>query len=136
MEFYKKGEKIECQCSEIIAKKIVPSVPQRHPKIGLSLKYKCKRDGSAEIVKELKPKKFKIDKNSHLNLGDKLNANSFYAIVKDIKKIKTQKIGGHTGRHSSQKFNTKKFTFAEISKPYPHIIHSLENGDLGKKPLQ
>lgn len=132
MVFYKQGDKIECQNSEVIAKKITPSVPQRHPKIGLSVKYKCKRDGSAEITKELDPKEFKVDKNSNLNLGDKLDANHLFIIVNNIKKIKPQKVGGHSGRHSSQKMNTKDFTYAEISKPYSHIENALEN----KKSLE
>jgi len=130
--FYKQGDKIESQQSEIIAKHIIPSVPQRHPKIGLSLKYKCKRDGSIEITKELEPKEFLFDRNSNLNIGDKLEANSLYVIVKNVRKIKTQKIGGHTGRHSSQKMNTKDYTFAEITKPFSHIQNALEN----KKKLE
>jgi len=125
--FFKQGNKIECLASEIIAKKIVPSVPQRHPKIGLTLKYSCKRDGSAEIKKELVPKEHKINEKSNLNLGDKLIANSFYVLVEGVKKITPEKLGGHTGRHSSQKFDTKKFTFAEISKPFEHIINAIEN---------
>ena len=125
-EFFKQGEKIECNASEVIAKDIVPSVPQKHPKIGLTLKYSCKRDGSAEIKKELNPKKYKINKDSNLELGDKLRANLFYVLVEGIKKIKPTKLGGHSGRHNSQIFNTNKFTYAEISKPFEHIVNALE----------
>lgn len=127
MVFYKEGDKIECQHSEIIAKQITSSVIQRHPKIGLLRKYKCKRDGSVVITKELEPKKALIDKYSNLNQGDKLNSNKFYFIVKNVKKVKLQKIGGHTARHSSQKINTKNYTFAEIEKPFTHIQNALEN---------
>ncbi|MEA3494592.1 MAG: hypothetical protein U9R42_00995 [Bacteroidota bacterium] len=126
MEFYQEGDKFECQNSEIIAKRIIPSIPQNFPKIGLSLKYKCERDGTVEIKKELNPKKYKIDKKSHLNQGDKLSANHLFVIVKNIKRLKLKKVGGHSGRHNSQKMNTKDFTYAEISKPYFHIMNAIE----------
>lgn len=132
MVFYKAGDKIECEHSEVIAKDIKVSAPQKHPEIGLSLKYKCKRDGTAEITKELDPKEAIVDEKSNLNNGDKLNANSFYVLVKNIRKIKPSKIGGHTGRHSSQKMNTRNFTYAEITKPYAHIQNALES----KKKLE
>ncbi len=127
MVFYNAGDKIECEHSEVIAKNIIVSVPQQHPKIGLSLKYKCKRDGTVEIKKELEPKESIVDENSNLNNGDILNANSFYVIVGNIRKIKTKKISGHTGRHGSQKMKTRDFTYAEITKPYSHIQNALEN---------
>lgn len=128
MVLYNSGDKIECEHSEVIAKDIKACVPQNHPKIGLSLKYKCKRDGTAEIKRELNPKKSLMeDEASNLNIGDTLNANSFYVLVKNTRKIKPEKIGGHTGRHGSQKINTTDYTFAEITVPYSHIQNAIEN---------
>lgn len=126
MLYYELGEKIECQQSDIIAKKIIPSVPQNHPKIGLSIKYKCKRDGSAEIMKELEPKIPIVDEKSNLNINDKLQANELFFIVKNIKKLNPAKVGGHTGRHSSQVVKTKHYTYAEISKPFLHIQNAID----------
>jgi hypothetical protein len=133
-DYFFKGEKIECLSANVYSKKITPSVPQNHPKIGLSLKYNCERDGSAEIIKELSPKKAKINEASHLNLNDKLSANSLYCLVKGIKPITKTKIGGHTGRHSTQFMKTDDFTFSEISKPFLHIQNALEKRISGKKP--
>ncbi|MBA7556018.1 hypothetical protein ES705_48712 [subsurface metagenome] len=126
MVFYNEGEKIECQHSEIIAKEIIPSAPYNHPTIGLSLKYKCNRNGSAEITKELEPKESRLSEDSNLNISDKLNAEKLYFIVEKIIRIKPKRISGHTGRHGSQKMNTKEYSFAEITKPFTHIKNALE----------
>lgn len=126
MDFYGAGDKIECQKSEVIAKYILASHTQNHPVIGLSVKYKCDRDGSAIITKELNPKEPILHKESNLNLGDKLRAKKFYIIVENIRRIKHKRISGHTGRHGSQKMNTKDYTFAEITKPFTGIQNALE----------
>ncbi len=125
-EYYLLGDKIECLAADVFSKKITPSMPQNHPKIGLSLKYSCERDGSIEIIKELIPKKALISDTSHLNLNDKLSANSFYCLVKGIRPISKSKIGGHTGRHSSQFIKTNDYTFSEISKPFLHIQNAID----------
>ena len=45
------NEKIECDAAKIFAKKVVTGALRKHPnpKIGLHIRYICKRDGSAEI---------------------------------------------------------------------------------------
>lgn len=131
-EYFSKGEKIECLSANVFSKKITPSVPQNHPKIGIALKYNCERDGSSEIIKELSPKKYKISEESHLDLNDKLKANSLYCLVKGIRPLPKTKIGGHSGRHSSQNIKTNDFTFSEITKPFLHIQKAIEKRTIKK----
>ncbi|MBZ9728265.1 hypothetical protein LB467_01070 [Salegentibacter sp. JZCK2] len=132
MELYKEGDKIECNKSEVIAKKITPQSLQNHPKLGRVWKYKCDRDGSAEITEELDPKEALHSEESNLNLGDTLKSEKFYVLVKETRKLRPKKIGGHTGRHSSQELKIKKYTFGEIIKPFEHIINALQNREMLK----
>ena len=129
VEYVSRNEKIECSAAEIFAKKIVKGALLKHPNtnVGLHVRYVCKRDGSAEIIKELNPKEAILDKEkSILDKGSKIKCNSFFVLVKGTKRIKISKKGGHTGRHSTQNFNTKTYTYAEITKPFEHILNAIE----------
>lgn len=124
-EFYSEGDKIECEHSEVIAKAIREKPPINHSKLGRVTKYVCERDGSAEIIKELDPKEGVYSKESNLNLGDKIRSESFYVLVSGNKRLRKKKKGGQSGRHNSQIIKPRTYTFAEITKPFNHILHSL-----------
>lgn len=128
MEYFKKGESIESNGSQVIAKFIDDEMPRKHPQLGLSVKYSCERDGEAIITRELNPKKAIVRNESALNKGDKIRASEFICIVQNPKSIKPKKLKGKkfSGRHNAQTFQTKDKTFAQIKKPFTHIINALE----------
>lgn len=130
MEFYGAGETIECDASDIRAKKIVASPPLNHEVFGKCVKYLCTRDGIAMITKELNPRESKVNNPlSHMNLWDSLKANSFYVLVKGFKALKLEKVH-FSGQHNANKFSTKDYTFAQISIPYTSAaINSIENNE-------
>lgn len=109
-----------------IAKKIVVSTLQNTPALGRHFKYSCSRDASAEIIKEVDPKKWRIKKTSHLNSGDSLQCEKLYVLVLGISKLKPKLIT-HSGRHKAEEYNSKSFSYAEITLSFAHIIHALEN---------
>lgn len=127
MKFVQAGDQIECSKSEVISRRITPRALKKIPRIGKCWTYNCKRNSSAEIVKELDPKKTRYCENSHLDEGDILSSEDIVVTVENIRKIQAVKIGGQTATHSSQKMRTKDFTHAKITKPFMHIINSIEN---------
>lgn len=127
MKYVQPGEQIECSKSEVISKKIKPNSLRKIPKIGRCRIYKCSRTSSAEIIKELNPKKWKICGDSFLNEGDILESDDIRVTVNNTRIIRTEIIGGHSGTHKAQKMSTKDFTHAKITKPFKHIMDSIEN---------
>ncbi|MDZ4757321.1 MAG: hypothetical protein SGJ10_04160 [Bacteroidota bacterium] len=127
MDCYLMGDSIECEHSEVVAKKIIPSSPQRRDDIGVCIKYLCTRDGSAEVVKELDPKVHKIKESSNLNLGDCIKSEAFFVLVEGLRPLSKTKLGGQSNRHSSNSVSPRKYTYAEISYPFARIMHALEN---------
>jgi len=120
MEIYGLAEAIECESAYAVAKKVEVSPPVVHEIFGQCLKFICKRDGEAEITKELDDKtKSKCESPlSHRNLGDKIKANSFYVLKQGIKAVKVKKVH-FSGAHNAREFKTDSYTFAEIVKPFP-----------------
>jgi len=126
MKYFGEHQSIECGGANVIAKKIVSSSPLNHEVFGKCLKYICTRDGEAEIVKELNPKKTQLTHPvSALNHGDKIVANSFYVLEKGLKARRLVKVK-FSGAHNANKIITENYTFAEITKPYP-ISTKIEN---------
>ena len=127
--YYYNCENIECEKAEVIAKKIVPSMLLKDNTLGRYIKYSCTRNGTAEIKKifSKEPEEY-VNPNSNRNIGDKIQSESFFVKVKGIRLFKKEKISGHTHTHSSQKFQTKNHTYAEITKPFPHIQHKIDGG--------
>lgn len=125
-EFNLIPQSIECESAEIISRKTVISSLMRDPKIGNCFKYSCSRNASAEILKELNPKKYKCKNTSNLNLSDKLKSEKLYVLVAGATKLKDE-LKNQTHRHKAQKYISKSFTFAEISKPFHSIINAIEN---------
>lgn len=122
MDFYQVGDSIECQKSEIIAKKIGKGYLKYHPKIGKAfMYYKCERSGTAEIIEELNPKRPIVSDHSGLDQGDKLNGDKLEIYIDIKKRLRSEHIGGHTGKHGSCRFKSDKFTYARISKQYDTV---------------
>lgn len=122
MDHYQVGDSIECKRSEIITKRFSKGILKYHPTNGRRyMFYKCERSSSAEITEELNPKDYIIEENSYLNLEDKLYGDKLHIYIDNKKRLKPEHIGGHTGRHGSQKFETRNFTFAQIKRRYDTV---------------
>ncbi|MFC2086696.1 hypothetical protein ACFLSA_00830 [Bacteroidota bacterium] len=126
MTFNQVGASIECEGSKIIARRFNRGYLEEVPNLGTVIKYKCDRNGTAEITRELNPKKPKYNKNSHLNIGDKLAANKFFFYVPSYFRLKLSRISRHTHTHGSQEANTRKYTYAQIERRY-YTIPELQN---------
>lgn len=125
-EYFQVPESIECVKAEIFARKFANGTLIKDEKLGRCIKYTCSRNGKATILKELEPKKALKKGSSHLNLGDSIHAERFNVLIKGIRRLKFNKIGGHTGRHKTQQAKTSSYTFAEISKSFVNVINSIE----------
>ena len=88
--------------------------------IGRCFSYKCSLNSEALILKELTIKKPVCNSNSLLDLNSKLQcANLFVAV--NVKKPYKLSVINKSGRHKAQRFVTKEFTFAKISKQLQNI---------------
>lgn len=127
-EFYLSSEAIECESALINTRKPSIGAILDIDKIGRCRKYSCDLNSSAQIVKELspKPEKGNYNESSKLNLNDKLVCESLFLLVQGLKSLKFSVIN-LSGRHKAQEVTTKYFTYAEISKPFDHIVHAIEN---------
>jgi len=123
-KFYHIPESIECTAANIVAKKIIPTALINEEGIGRCQKYKCSRDSYSTIKKELVPLEPIKEKTSKLKLGDRLEAENIYFLTKGFKKLKVTKIK-KSGRHNSQEVNTSVYTYAEITKPFEHIMKAI-----------
>ncbi len=134
-EFYLSSESIECESALINSRKPTIGAIIELDQIGRCRKYVCDLNSSAQIVKELFPKPLlgPYKEASKLDLDDKLVCESLFLFVQGIKNIKFSVIN-LSGRHKAQEATTKSFTYAEISKPFEHIIHAIENRN--KKSLK
>lgn len=126
-EYIEIGESIECEKALINARKFTNGALVYDDDIGRCIRYVCSRNGNAITQKELNPKVALKKETSHLDLGDSIRAERFYILVKGIRRLRINKVGGFTGRHSTGRMVTSSYTFAEISKPFQNIINSIEN---------
>ena len=120
MEYIYHGASIECNGAEIVSRKINFGSLINFPDIGLCRKYSCERNSESTIEKELNPKNPLFKKTSHLDLGDKLKADSIILYIKKSPQIKVHKIDA-TGRHNAQQANSDVYTYGEITEIFPNI---------------
>jgi hypothetical protein len=114
------GSAIECLSAEIVARKIVVSSFMEIRNIGRCFTYKCSRNGEAVVTKELNPKEARYNLNSNLNLNDKVEGENLFLAINDKRGLRITKTN-HTGTHKAQLFNTKEYTYAEVSRQIPNI---------------
>ncbi|MEI8203784.1 MAG: hypothetical protein WCH34_12260 [Bacteroidota bacterium] len=109
------GDSIECNGSEIISRKIIPSAFMEIIAIGKCKTYKCSLNSEATINKELPEPKTPIYKQtSHVNLGDILEGENISLAIFCKKNLKIFVVP-YSGRHKAQKTITDCYTFAEIT---------------------
>jgi len=127
-DFYLSSESIECESALINSRKPTIGAIIEIDQIGRCRKYTCDLNSSAQIVKELFPKPLHgtLKDTSKLDLDDKLVCEALFLFVQGIKNLKFSVIN-LSGRHKAQEATTKSFTYAEISKPFEHVIHAIEN---------
>lgn len=132
MIFHEAGESIECLKCKLVTRKYSPSsVINDQTYGGRCFKYECDRNASAEILKELNPKNYKVRITSHLDLGDMLKAYSLIVYFQSKKRLKFDLVN-KTGSHKAQEAICKGFTYAEIKQPLANVISSMKSRGLIK----
>lgn len=114
-KFVHNNSAIECLSAEITSRKIQNSSYIKLAKIGRCFVYKCSRNSSAKIVKELSPKLPNYCNESNLNANDLLECDSLFVAIKKETPYVPDVIN-LTGRHKAQMFISKEYTFAKITK--------------------
>jgi hypothetical protein len=120
MEYIYLGASIECDGAEIISRKINFGPLIRLPDLGVCHKYSCEINSESTIEKELSPKNPLFKETSHLDLGDKLKADSLVLYIRKIAQLKVQKIT-NTQSHRAQKANSNDYTYGEITGLFPNL---------------
>lgn len=123
-EYYQAYDSIECRgvCLDIRA--LIPSIMQNVEGVGSCWTYKAERNGTAEIKKELNPKRALHKTDSHLDIGDSVTGEKLSVLIEGSKVHCKAKPATH--RHKSQQTEvSREFVFAEITKPITHIANGI-----------
>ncbi len=111
---------IECSECSLNFRKITPSLPKLNSILNKILyPHKCDRGCKAYITKELKPKKFIIDKNSMLNKNDGIRGKTISVQTDNI--IKSGSIGTGSAKHKSQSCLVKGYIYARLQIQYSTV---------------
>lgn len=111
---------IECLKANLKFRKIVVYRPCHNEKLNKqTYRYKCERDSSAFITKELEPKIALINPSSLLDLNDGIRGKTIFVLT--ILPIGKPRVEKGSGRHKAQYYETNDFTFAKIEKIFPSI---------------
>lgn len=122
MNYILNGASIECMDADLVSRKIVKSSIINIPGIGNCVKYICKRNSEAKILKAL-DKSFadkRENKLPRIEVGDQISGEDIYLLVNKIRPLKIV-VDNHTGRHKAQKSTTGCYTYAEISAQFHNI---------------
>jgi hypothetical protein len=90
-----------------------------------SKKYTCTKNAEAKIIQERKPKVYRRNPQSKLNLGDKLKAETIIILTNQLKLVKPEVIT-YTHRHKAMRAIYNEYTYAEIRYPFEHILKAKE----------
>lgn len=126
-EYYIKPASVYCAKAFVASKKPTPTTAVKVEGIGVCMRYRCERDSSAEISKEISPKVCQNDGGAHMDLGDKIEGEIIDVWVKGIKPQDLKKLGGYSARHKSQGFQTWDATYAALVQPFVHIENAVRN---------
>lgn len=97
--------------------------------MGVCIRYRCERNSSAEITKEIDPKECEHDQGALMDSGDKIVGEEIDVWVKGVKPQKIGLVGGFSGRHKTQTFQTSTDTYASLLQSFAPI----ENAEVSKK---
>lgn len=117
------GASIECDAAGISSRKITRESLVDLPNVGMCVKYSCEINSECAIEKELNPKFPIYRKTSHLDLGDKLKAESIVVYVKGVTPVKIA-VERTTNSHRASTASSRTFTFSEVTGLFPNLIIS------------
>ena len=104
---------IECQKARLKARKINVLFPEVHEVLNcLVYNYKLQRSALAEILKELNPKKPILDKDSLLNLGDKITGKIIECI--STKPINNIEVKPDSSKHRGQFSEASGYVYCKV----------------------
>ena len=119
MKYVFLGASIECNGAKVTSRDIQKPSHINDPKAGQCKLYKCDLNSKAEIIKELNPKKAKIDDSSGLNLGDSVSGFTLTVMV-DARTSLEYDVKKTSHRHKGQHAKSNKYTYAKVSALYPN----------------
>lgn len=125
-EFVGIGERVEGEKCEIYTRKEehkgLREDPITHKRMTV---YELSRNCSVEVTEKLdlseEDIEYRKDNNVHLEIGDKLKAESITLYVDERRKLKVEVKEGQTGRHGGRLISTNKRTIGEIKYPFQNI---------------
>jgi len=115
------GASIECDAAGIGSRKITRESLVELPNVGRCIKYSCEINSECKIEKELNPKHPICKNTSHLDLGDKLKAQSIVVYVKGVTSLKIE-VERTTTSHRAGTASSRSFTFSEITCLFPNLL--------------
>lgn len=131
MELYSPGDAIEgASCSLFTRKPEIISTLVKYPLTGKScMRVEMSRNASAEISKAMVlSESDKLLRNGvHLEVGDKLKAESISVFVAQRRPVSFSVKEGATHTHGGHFCSTGNNTFCKIKYAYDHIQHILNN---------
>lgn len=130
---YSKPASLYCAAAEVFSKKPTPTTAVNLNGIGICLRYRCERDSSVEIKKEVYPKECKHDPAANMDLGTTIRGEILDIWIKGIRRLNVEKVGGHTGRHSTNTINSKVDTYASLIQPFVHTENAINKRILAEK---
>lgn len=129
-EFYNNGECIDGKRVLIRFKKILqqPNTYIVSPTGFKGTKYKCSRDGSAEITMSLSvddtEAAVQLKPAVHFNVGDSLKCKKVFFIAQTPKKLNCFDVTMMSGRHECSEGTPDVRVYAEIETPFENIAHA------------
>jgi len=131
-EFYNNGECIDGKRVLIRFKKILqqPNTYIVSPTGFKGTKYKCSRDGSAEITMSLSvddtEAAVQLKPAVHFNVGDSLKCKKVFFIAQTPKKLNCFDVTMMSGRHECSEGTPDVRVYAEIETPFENIAHAAD----------
>lgn len=137
MELYSPGDAIEgASCSLFTRKPELISTLVKYPfSEKRCMRVEMSRNASAEISKAMKldDDERKLRNNVHLEVGDKLKADTISVFVAQRRPVSFTVKEGATHTHGGHFCSTKNDTYCEIKYAYEHIQHVLYNKMITQK---
>ena len=131
-EFYNNGECIDGKRVLIRFKKILqqPNTYIVSPTGFKGTKYKCSRDGSAEITMSLSvddtEAAVQLKPAVHFDVGDSLKCKKVFFIAQTPKKLNCFDVTMMSGRHECSEGTPDVRVYAEIETPFENIAHAAD----------
>lgn len=128
------SESIECLSAQITARRFTQGAVLSVNSFGLCFKYKTDRNSWATNQTELHPKQARVRKESRLDQGDILEADSFQLFYNSVLPL-TLSLVNASGQHKASEATTQSFTFVQIVVPFEWLMRKLAKTGAVSQPI-